>query len=125
MGDVLSDDAVVSLEEIPESFSARDLDLMLAYWPCIAATAWSGFLASGYGAVLVTVQPDGVEISYTMGSVCQCHPVLDGSYNATEQVVIVMEIDDETSVPIIVRGWPTPPEAYASLGAEVMGETVH
>jgi hypothetical protein len=109
----------------PEGERQPDLDLIIEHWICIAALAWMGSVVRGPGAVVLTIEEDGTQPSYWAGSPCTCHPIGPDTYNPREQVLVVVHRDTEASVPILVSGWPSPPDAYAVATAEMMGGTQH
>ena len=73
----------------------------------------------------MTIDNDGTQPSYRPGSPCPCHPIAADTYDPREQVVIVVRRQTEASTPVIVSGWPSPPDAHAMMTAGVMGDTVH
>ena len=115
------------LEAIPETAGHPDFDLLLVHWPRIAALAWQGALSVGRGTALVTVEEvgaDTTDIAYWPGAPCSCHPIAADTYAPDEEAVVVVRRGDRCSVPLILNGWPPPPEAFAGADAKLMRESV-
>lgn len=124
MSDVTTEVQSASLEEIPETACHPDFDLILTHWPRIAAVAWQGAVSAGPGAVQVTVRKAGTEIVYRPGSPCSCHPIAADTYTPDAEAVVLVRRGNRCSVPLILNGWPTPPEAFAVTSAALMRESV-
>ena len=124
MNDATVNEGSPSVEQIPETACHPDFDLILAHWLGIAARAWQGSLISGPGAVLLTVMEGDPEILYRQGSPCPCHPIEADTYNPETEAIVVVQRGDESSVPVILVGWPSPPHAFAMADASMMQEAV-
>lgn len=115
----VADSWLLQLEVLPHAA----YDPLLFDWHLIAATAWSGYLASGEGHVAIHVGAE-VRFEYRPGAPCECHGELIGEYDPEQQVVIVVHIGACEQVHCLA-GWPTPPEAYASVDAASLDAVVH
>jgi hypothetical protein len=95
----MNDDATIETAAIRTTEGTPDptMDLFLAHWPRIAATAWEGFRGAGRGVVTV----------------------VDGS-------IPLAVVDDDGDVTWIAKlgGWPTPPETDATVTATLLGATL-
>jgi hypothetical protein len=125
MHEVIEETSDPSVEEIPETAQHPDFDLILAHWPRIASTAWSGALTMGPSFIGLVILDAEIEFEYRPGSPCRCHPVGTDTYDPEHQVVVVVCRAQQVSLPMILAGWPTPPEAYAALTADGDDATVH
>ena len=102
------------------------LDLFLAHWPRIAATAWEGFAAGGRGAVTVVSGSMPPTLAYHPGSPCPCHEELgSGSDPAREAVVAVIDEDSDVAWIATLGGWPTPADTSGTTTADVIGAILH
>lgn len=124
MSEPTIDESLPTLEQILETACHPDFDLILAHWPVVAAKAWQGAVVSGPGAVVLTVTEGPTEIVYRQGSPCTCHPIEPSTYDPETEAVVVIQRGAESSVPVILGGWPSPPEAFAATDASGMQETV-
>jgi hypothetical protein len=61
---------------------------------------------------------------YRLGSPCSCHSIAGDTYSPHEEAVVLVRRGDRCSVPMILNGWPTPPEAFAVASAALMRESV-
>ena len=102
------------------------LDLFLAHWPRIAATAWEGFNGSGRGVVTVLDGSMPPALSYRRGTLCGCHEELVASYDPEREAVVAI-VDDDGDVAWIATlgGWPTPAETPGTTTAELIGATLN
>jgi hypothetical protein len=102
------------------------LDLFLANWPRIAATAWEGFAAGGRGAVTVVSGSVPPALSYHVGPPCPCHEELvSGYYPECEVVVAVIDDDGDVVWIATLGGWPTPEETSGTTTADLVGAILH
>jgi hypothetical protein len=125
MSDIAADPGTPTTEQIPEGACHPDFDLILALWGFIAAFAWEGSLVSGPGAVVLTVTNAGTRIVYWPGSPCSCHPIDADTYDPREEAVVMVRRGENCGAPIVLVGWPAPPDAFAVASATLMQETVH
>lgn len=109
-----------------ESTPQPEIDLIVEHWICIAAMAWSGLMIHGPGAVVLTINDGTAQPSYRPGSPCPCHPIVAETYDPRQQVVVVVVHGEaRPTTPLILSGWPAPPDAHELATADVMGEVVH
>jgi len=102
------------------------LDLFLAHWPRIAATAMEGFASGGRGAVTVVSGSVPPALSYHVGPLCPCHEELVSGYDPErEAVVAVVDEDRDVTWIATLGGWPTPAETSDTTTADVIGATLH
>lgn len=94
-------------------------DPLLFDWTVIAAVAWEGYLTQGEGHVAIVVA-DEVMFLYRPGAPCECHGDAVREYDPEAQVVVAVYMD-ETSRVECLTGWPPPPRAWATVGAEAVG----
>ncbi|MEO8604734.1 MAG: hypothetical protein ABI629_19350 [bacterium] len=116
-----------SLPDVPEGTRDLFLDLLLAHWPQIAATAWEGYLTKGRGAVTIESGSVPPEVGYYSGSPCRCHDELVASYDP-EAVAVVAVIRSATHVVAWIAplgGVPTPVDAAGAATATQCGRTAH
>jgi len=81
----------------------------------IAAVAWEGFQFSGPGGVCLREVEGEPRIAYHPGAVCNCHPVDAATYDPQRQVIIFTT----DCKPVLLEGWPTPPEALKLFDVEI------
>jgi hypothetical protein len=124
----MTDDATTDTPAIRTTEGTPDpmMDLFLAHWPRIAATAWEGFTGRGRGAVTVVAGSIPPALAYRAGTLCACHEELVNGYDPTREAVVAV-VDDDGDVTWIAAlgGWPTPGETAETTTAEVLGATVH
>jgi hypothetical protein len=103
------------------------LDLVLRSWSELAATAWEGYLTLGRGWVHVIPAGENISATYFPGPPCPCHPETVREYDPETQAVIAVQSGDaeEDFALHVLGGWPAPPEAFATVPAEALGEVVH
>jgi hypothetical protein len=112
--------------DVPEAARNAFLDLMLAHWPRIAATAWDGFRRAGRGAVVVADGSVPPRLTYRPGAPCPCHAEAVSAYAPEREVVLaVVDADADVRWIEILSGWPPPPVAAATVGAAARGEVLH
>ena len=101
------------------------MDVFLAHWPRIAATAWEGFTGQGRGVVTVVDGSMLPALAYRVGAPCGCHEEVVGGYDPEREVVLAV-VDDDGDDRWIARlgGWPTPAEAGATATAALVGATL-
>jgi hypothetical protein len=112
-------------ECIPEGTPHPALDAVVRHWLRIAALAWEGVRTEGPGNVIVTFDATDIQIEYWAGSLCDCHPVGPETYDPTTQAVVAARDGETDWPPLVVTGWPTPPEAFAMATNHLMDRTVH
>jgi hypothetical protein len=113
------------LAAVPEGTRDAFLDLLLEYWPRIAATAWEGWLVHGRGTVTIENGSIPPALAYRSGSPCPCHAEQVAAYDPEREVVVAV-IDTGGQVPWIytLSGEP-PPADTELLPAASSGATVH
>lgn len=92
-----------------------DEDMIFERWIDIAAVAWEGFQFSGLGGVCLREVEGEPRIAYHPGAVCNCHPLDAATYDPQRQVVIF----SSDCKPVVLEGWPTPPEALRMFDVEI------
>ena len=123
----MSDDATIETAAVRTTEGTSDpmIDVFLAHWPQIAATAWEGFTARGRGVVTSVHGSVPPALAYRPGAPCVCHEEAVAGYDPEREVVMAV-VDDDGDVTWIARlgGWPTPVEAGASATAALLGATL-
>ena len=92
-----------------------DDDMVFERWIDIAAVAWEGFQFSGPGGVCLREVDGEPRIAYHPGAVCNCHPVDASTYDPQRQVLIFTA----ECKPVLLEGWPAPPEALKMFDVEI------
>ena len=92
-----------------------DDDTIFDRWIDIAAVAWEGFQFSGPGGVCLREIEGEPRIAYHPGAICNCHPIDSATYDPRRQVVIF----STDCKPVVLEGWPAPPEALETFDVEI------
>ena len=98
-----------------EGATYSDADMVFERWIDIAAVAWEGFQFSGPGGVCLREVEGEPRIAYHPGAICNCHPIDAATYDPSRQVVIFTS----DCKPVVLEGWPTPPEALKTFEVEI------
>jgi len=117
-------------QDLPASDGAVDeqdlfTDLLMEHWLGLAAVAWDGFSARGRGVVVLTEADGSATLAYQPGPPCPCHAEMVEEYDPEHQVVVVHRAADEECCINVFGGWPTPPDAAASVPAADRRVSIH
>lgn len=104
---------VATTERTGAMFS--DDDMVFDRWIEIAAVAWEGYQFVGPGAVHIRNIDGESCVTYRAASSCNCHPVGPKTYDPNRQVVLFLT----DCRPVILEGWPTPPESLKIFDVEI------
>jgi len=110
---------------IPEAATHPDLTPLLYNWRRVAAVAWEGMLTRGRGFVNIDVSGSETVYTYRPGVPCEHFRELIEGYDPEREVLLCIDHGPEVADGLVrIGGWPTPPEAFATLGVEEMGGTL-